>query len=221
MKSTKFILAFLGILGISGYLFKNYGPKVKKTKVSAENHSKIQKENLQTLAKVTHKVFFDIEADGKSLGRIVIGLFGETVPKTTENFRALATGEKGKNPGGHKLHYQGSPFHRVIPGFMIQGGDFTRGDGRGGASIYGKKFDDENFALKHEKKALLSMANSGKNTNGSQFFITTAKTHWLNGKHVVFGEVIAGLDVVDKIESLGSPSGKTQKRIIIARSGEI
>ncbi|MFI6895327.1 peptidylprolyl isomerase [Streptomyces sp. NPDC050256] len=165
---------------------------------------------------MTSKVYFDITINDEPAGRIVFNLYDDVVPKTADNFRQLATGE-------HGYGYKGSSFHRVIPEFMLQGGDFTRGDGTGGKSIYGAKFDDENFKLAHTKPGLLSMANSGPNSNGSQFFITTIVTSWLDGKHVVFGEVAdqQSMDLVTKIEGLGSQSGRTKAKVTIADSGTL
>ncbi|KAH0480959.1 MAG: hypothetical protein KVP17_001692 [Porospora cf. gigantea B] len=160
--------------------------------------------------------FFDVTIDEVDAGRIEMGLFTDVVPKTTANFIALANGHVfDKDPEG----YKGSIFHRVIPSFMLQAGDFTNGDGRGGKSIYGRTFADESFSVPHSQPGLLSMANAGRNTNGSQFFITTVSTPWLNGKHVVFGRVTKGMNVVSKIESHGSPSGRTRGIIKVANCG--
>ena len=188
---------------------------------------------------------------GQPAGRIEMTLRADVVPKTAENFRALCTGEKGTGPSGKPLHFKGSTFHRVItevrarrrsraralrgrresirisargsraPQFMCQGGDFTRGNGTGGESIYGAKFEDENFQLKHTGPGILSMANAGPGTNGSQFFLCTVKTDWLDGKHVVFGFVTKGMDVVKKVEAVGSGSGQTSAPVVIADCGQL
>mmetsp|Transcript_5700 Transcript_5700/g.21522 ORF Transcript_5700/g.21522 Transcript_5700/m.21522 type:complete len:481 (-) Transcript_5700:89-1531(-) len=166
--------------------------------------------------------FFEVEADGEPLGRMEFELRSDVVPKTAENFVKLCTGEEGTDPkSGKPLHYKGSTFHRVIKGFMAQGGDFTAGDGTGGASIFGEKFKDENFELKHDGPGVLSMANAGPHTNGSQFFCCFGPTPHLDGKHVVFGKLTKGIDVLKKIEELGSESGETSKKVIIADCGEI
>ncbi|KAK8456170.1 hypothetical protein SEVIR_4G286100v4 [Setaria viridis] len=183
-------------------------------------------ESAAELTEVTNKVFFDMQIDGKPEGRIVIGLFGKTVPKTAENFRAISTGEKGLGSHGKPLFYKGSTFHRIIPGFMIQGGDFLNGDGTGCDSIYdGEIFPDENFKLGHAEAGTISMANYGKDTNGCQFFITTVPGNRLpkklDGIHVVFGKVLSGMDVVHKIEAVGQPTGVPKAKVVIVDCGEL
>ncbi|KAI0264853.1 cyclophilin-like domain-containing protein [Gloeopeniophorella convolvens] len=159
-------------------------------------------------------VYFDVAIDANPAGRIVFRLYDDVVPRTAQNFRELATGQ-------HGFGYAGSGFHRIIPNFMLQGGDFTRHNGTGGRSIYGEKFKDENFKLRHDKPGLLSMANAGPHTNGSQFFITTVVTSWLDKKHVVFGEVVEGMDVVRAVEAAGTDSGAPKKKVVVTASGVV
>ena len=167
------------------------------------------------------KVFFDCTIGGQPAGRITMELYADKAPKTADNFRALCTGEKGVGKSGKPLHYKGSSFHRVITEFMAQGGDFTAGNGTGGESIYGMKFPDENFTVKHTGRGDLSMANAGPNTNGSQFFMTFIQTTWLDGKHTVFGKVVDGFPVLDALESVGSQTGATKAPCVIADCGQL
>jgi len=167
------------------------------------------------------RVYFDVSIGGAPAKRITFELANDIVPKTAENFRALCTGEKGRGKMGKPLHYKNSQFHRIIPRFMLQAGDFTHGNGTGGESIYGEKFPDENFRLKHAGPGLLSMANAGPGTNGSQFFVTTVACDWLDNKHVVFGRVVDGMSVVREIEAQGSSSGQPRTKVTIVDCGEI
>ncbi|PSS12072.1 Peptidyl-prolyl cis-trans isomerase [Actinidia chinensis var. chinensis] len=184
--------------------------------------SKHEEEEVEEVHEITHRVFLDVDIDKQRVGRIIIGLYGQVVPKTVENFRALCTGELGKSASGKALQYKGAPFHRIIPGFMIQGGDIIYGDGKGSESVYGGTFPDENFKIKHSHPGVVAMVNTGPDSNGSQFFITTVKASWLDGEHVVFGKVIEGMDTVYAIEGgAGTYSGKPRKKVIIADSGEI
>lgn len=175
------------------------------------------------MSKNNPKVFMDISIGGEFKGRVLFTLFADTVPKTAENFRALCTGEKGTGKSGKPLCYKGSTFHRVIKDFMIQGGDFTAGNGTGGESIYGEKFADENFKIKHTEPGLLSMANAGPGTNGSQFFVTTVATPHLDGKHVVFGRVESGMEIIRDIENMDVAPGdnKPQVTVEIVECGEL
>jgi len=206
----------LNLLSLSGLAFARPKKTIRAdSKMQYSVNADGTESQLASLANgndITKKVYFDVSIDGKDAGRVVMGLYGSALPKTTQNFVEWCS---GREDGG----YARSKFHRIIPGFMIQGGDFTRGDGTGGKSIYGEKFADENFNYKHTKPGMLSMANSGQDTNGSQFFITTDKTPWLDGKHVVFGEVVKGMDVVRNMERQGSQSGTTSTTVTIAASG--
>lgn len=219
MRTQLALVATVAILAIGAMFFSP--AQLTGTSPLGTSPATAQKDISSKDAEVTHKVYFDVNINGKNAGRITIGLFGKHVPKTVENFRALCTGEKGKGTSGKPLHYKDSIFHRVIPNFMLQGGDFTNANGTGGESIYGEKFADEAFGILHDVPGVLSMANAGPNTNGSQFFITTVPTKWLNGKHVVFGRVIEGMDVVKAVEARGTRSGRTSANITIADCGEL
>ena len=175
---------------------------------------------MTTNSNICSRVYFDVQIDEIDAGRIEMDLFCDT-PKTAENFRALCTGEKGKGRSGKALHFKETMFHRVIPGFMAQGGDFTNHNGTGGESIYGERFDDENFIHKHTGPGILSMANAGPGTNGSQFFMCFDKFPHLDRKHVVFGQVSKGYEVLGAMENFGSRSGATSKKITIKDSGEL
>lgn len=167
------------------------------------------------------RVWLEISIDGAPAGRIVIELFANVVPRTAENFRMLCTGEKGVGRSGAKLHYKGCKFHRIIPHFIIQSGDFIANDGTQNESVYGRTFEDETYSVQHDQPGIVSMANSGRHSNGGQFFITLVKAPWLNGRHVAFGKVIEGMDIVDLIQAAGTSSGAPKQTIIISDCGEI
>ncbi|CAH0388631.1 unnamed protein product [Bemisia tabaci] len=196
------------------WLQQHAGATLENGNKSGEETVKDKTVTEETKKTKNPQVYLDISIGKKEVGRVIIMLRYDVTPKTAENFRCLCTHEKG-------FGYQGSTFHRIIPDFMCQGGDFTNHNGTGGKSIYGRKFEDENFTLKHTGAGTVSMANSGPNTNGSQFFLCLSKTDWLDGKHVVFGNVISGLDVLKKMEKCGSKSGTTSEKVVISSCGEL
>eukprot|EP00457_Paulinella_chromatophora_P010465 gb/GEZN01010569.1/.p1 GENE.gb/GEZN01010569.1/~~gb/GEZN01010569.1/.p1 ORF type:complete len:234 (-),score=29.03 gb/GEZN01010569.1/:215-916(-) len=218
--ARKVFLGATGIFAVAGFGYATslaISPLLPRKKIDpALDHP------VAPAAPITDRVFFDVKINNQPTGRIVLGMYGTVVPKTTKNFISICEGDRFSKEGNQRLHYKGSPFHRIIPDFMIQGGDFTHYDGRGGYSIYGPKFPDENFQLKHTGPGCVSMANSGKHTNGSQFFITTVAAPPLDDSHVVFGVVTEGWDVVRKIEDCGSISGSPGANIIsIADCGKL
>ena len=166
------------------------------------------------------RVFLEIGIDGASVGKLIIELYADKVPRTAENFRMLCTGEKGVGRSGAKLCYKDCKFHKAVSGYLIQGGDFIAGDGTQNESVYGPRFEDENFSVPHDDKGIVSMANNGRNTNGGQFFITFTQTPWLNGKNVAFGKVVDGLEILDKMEAAGTKSGTPKKAVKIISCGE-
>eukprot|EP00558_Chaetoceros_sp_UNC1202_P006783 CAMPEP_0197233986 /NCGR_PEP_ID=MMETSP1429-20130617/1869_1 /TAXON_ID=49237 /ORGANISM="Chaetoceros sp., Strain UNC1202" /LENGTH=221 /DNA_ID=CAMNT_0042692309 /DNA_START=93 /DNA_END=758 /DNA_ORIENTATION=- len=211
-------MAMFGVAGLAAFGITQV---LSQQMTDAPDEDFEEGEPVKPQAEITHRVFFDIAIDDRPAGRVVIGLYGNVVPKTVENFKTLCEGTRTDPRSGMTLRYAGSSFHRIIPNFMIQGGDFTQHNGTGGTSIYGNKFNDENFELKHTGPGILSMANSGRNTNGSQFFICTQKTPWLDGKHVVFGVIEEGYPLIQKIESYGSSSGRPSAKITIREAGSI
>lgn len=215
--SSSAILQNLAIFAVAGGLGYGAVTLFNKMPSSLDDDVAIGDGPVPPSAPITSRVYFDITMQNKPLGRIVIGLYGSVTPKTCHNFETLCKGTTSDD--GQQLGYKGSAFHRIIPNFMIQGGDFTHHNGTGGISVYGSKFPDENFKLKHTGPGVLSMANSGKNTNGSQFFICTTKTTHLDGRHVVFGVVESGWDVVKEIESMGSRSGTPRASMKISDCG--
>jgi cyclophilin family peptidyl-prolyl cis-trans isomerase len=218
--STLWQVATLGVVGLTFYAGSSY-LSGDSWRYADDDFGKDKNGLVAPQAEITSRVYFDVSINDKPAGRIVMGMHGNVVPKTVKNFETLCEGQESM--GNLKLAFEGSSFHRIIPSFMIQGGDFTRHDGTGGRSIYGTKsngkFPDENFQLKHTGPGILSMANAGKNTNGSQFFICTGRTPHLDGLHVVFGVVEQGWDVVKKIEECGSNSGKPSKKVSISKAG--
>lgn len=219
-KNLKILTVMAGVLGFGSAFALN--DVFNKNKNAVTKETEADDEVVPPQGLITSKVFLDVSIEGQPSKRIVIGLYGRECPKTALNFLSLCegVGDSGDGrPGNVSLHYKGSKFHRIIPGFMMQGGDFTKGDGRGGASIFGHKFKDENFVFKHSGVGVVSMANSGPDTNSSQFFICLGPTPWLDGRHVVFGHVLYGIETVREIEDCGSSSGNPKKPVVIVDCG--